>query len=197
MILPNDTAERFIARINREPAATGPAVPIRNAATLVLVRGTGKSAQVLMGRRHGGHKFMPNMVVFPGGRVDRCDARLVGWAGDLPPQTLSLLSGGIAARTTAARALGLAAVRETFEETGFIVGARGKLRTRSPAWKVFAKTGYKPNLAHLHYFARATTPPGRPRRFDTRFFIMNADHLARANVAPATDELSGVEWLSF
>lgn len=193
----DDISARFIDRINSEPAVAGPALRPRDAATLLIVRGLNGTPQVLMGRRHKAHKFMPNKIVFPGGRVDRCDARLVGWASDLPGQTLYNLSAGVAAREAGARALGLAAVRETFEETGLIVGTPGILRTRSPAWGAFSKTGHAPNLAPLHYFARATTPPGRPRRFDTRFFMMNAEFLANPRVAPATDELSGVEWLSF
>src|SRR5258708_7886916 len=97
---------------SNEPS-TGPVVRPRDAATLILIRRDGSAPQVLMGRRHGGHDFMPDKWVFPGGRIDRSDFR----APHATP-----LRRDVAARlekTTSpsrARALAMAAVRETFEE---------------------------------------------------------------------------------
>ena len=72
------------------------------------------------------------------------------------------------------RALTLAAIRETFEETGLMIGSAdyGKPE-RAPAgiWSEFADQGLFPTPDALTYVARAITPPGRPRRFDTRFFV--------------------------
>jgi 8-oxo-dGTP pyrophosphatase MutT (NUDIX family) len=97
-----------------------------------------------------------------------------------------------------ARGLAMAAVRETFEEVGLIVGtqATDRPRTRSNAWRAFLDTGYAPDLKGLRYFARAITPPGRPRRFDTRFFVLDAAHVVNA-AAPAkvTEELLDPCWL--
>ena len=79
------------------------------------------------------------------------------------------------------QALALAAIRETFEETGLIVGhplAPGEKapRTTSSAWAEFFDTGHLPALDKLDYVARAITPPYRPIRFHARFFITDADH---------------------
>ena len=49
----------------------------KDAATLVLIKNSGAVPEVLLGQRHGGHAFMPNRYVFPGGRVDPSDSRVV------------------------------------------------------------------------------------------------------------------------
>lgn len=71
-----------------------------------------------------------------------------------------------------ARALALAAIRETFEEAGLLVGRRVAFvpRTRARGWAAFLAHGVVPALDALEYVARVITPPGNPRRFDTRFF---------------------------
>jgi hypothetical protein len=56
--------------------------------------------------------------------------------------------------------------------------------TPSAAWVAFAQTGAQPDLAKIHFVARAITPPGRPRRFDTRFFT--------ADAGAVTDRVDGV-----
>ena len=71
-----------------------------------------------------------------------------------------------------ARALALAAIRETFEETGLALGVTGLGAPPEPpagAWTRFAETGVFPTLEGLDFLARAITPPGRTRRFDARF----------------------------
>ena len=45
----------------------------KDASTLIILDGKGTNPKVLMGRRHEGHKFMPGLFVFPGGKVDRHD----------------------------------------------------------------------------------------------------------------------------
>ncbi len=79
--------------------------------------------------------------------------------------------------TARARGLALAAVRETFEETGILIGERGAApRTRSPAWMKFFAHGIAPRLDTLTFIARAITPPNRTRRFDARFFMARCEH---------------------
>ncbi|MBL8564448.1 MAG: NUDIX hydrolase [Hyphomicrobiaceae bacterium] len=171
----------------------------RDAATLVLVDRSGSEARVLMGRRRSTQVFLPNKFVFPGGRVDRAD-RSVMPADDLAPDDAELLLHDMkgAASATRARALALAAIRETFEETGLVIGksagapAAGSIPA---AWQPFLATGHAPSLAGLAYFARAITPPSRPRRYDTRFFLADARLVAAAG-KPADDELGDLGWFT-
>ena len=144
------------------------AVRPRDAATLLIVRQGGKEPRVLMGKRAASHKFMPNKFVFPGGRVDPGDGRIVVMK--------RLLRGG---SETRARALALAAIRETYEETGLVIGEphTPTLKTRSPQWAEFLRHDVNPRLDVLHLIARAITPPYRNRRFDARFFMSDSAHI--------------------
>jgi 8-oxo-dGTP pyrophosphatase MutT (NUDIX family) len=167
----------------------------KDAATLVLVRRDADALRVLMGKRHGGMAFMANKVVFPGGRVDPCDARIrIGGAFRLQVRERLLRE----VSETRARALALAGIRETFEETGILVGERSRTvpRVRS-AWSRFLAHGVVPKLDQLDYIARAITPPNRPRRFDARFFMADAGVIAHEIDAPHTDELLTPCWLTF
>jgi 8-oxo-dGTP pyrophosphatase MutT (NUDIX family) len=153
----------------------------RDAATLILLDGKGKKTRILLGRRHSAHKFMPGKYVFPGGRVEPGD-RLMTVAGTLDPRDEArLLKHKTGASPAFARALALAAIRETFEETGLAVGAREYGGAENPppgAWSDFSAQGCLPDLQELHFIARAITPPARPKRFDTRFFAVNAAAIA-------------------
>ena len=174
----------------------GPAVRPKDAASLVLVRRDRDAVRVLMGKRSDSHVFLPGRFVFPGGRVDVADQRL-HVATDLRPEVLAKVAAGIT--TARARALGLAAVRETFEETGLLVGARAHagVRTRSKAWQRFFSHGVLPRLEALNFVARAITPPGRPRRFDARFFMADAEEIAGAlDPSSASGELLQPVWLT-
>ena len=92
----------------------GRAVRPRDAATLIIVRSDGGQPRILMGQRAAGHKFMPNKFVFPGGKVDVGDHRLRP-PHDLHPAVMARLTRGCS--ETRARALAMAAIRETYEET--------------------------------------------------------------------------------
>jgi 8-oxo-dGTP pyrophosphatase MutT (NUDIX family) len=166
----------------------------KDAATLILVR-RGKEPRVLMGKRHAGMVFQPNKYVFPGGRIDPGDQR-IAIGGDLKPHVLARAAHGIS--PARARGLALAAIRETFEEAGVLVGERSDIfpRTRAPAWQRFFAHGVMPKLDVLEIIARAVTPPNRTRRFDARFFMADASAIAHTLDAAETDELLEPCWLT-
>jgi 8-oxo-dGTP pyrophosphatase MutT (NUDIX family) len=186
------------------PAASAKARALRprDAATLIIIDDTSGEPRVLLGRRRADMVFMPGRYVFPGGRVDRAD-RLVEAGGDLRRDDLRKLMVGMKGTPSEARAraLGLAAIRETFEEAGLVIGApvsaggSAQIPGKIPAWRDFFATGFGPALDRLTFFARAITPPGRPRRFDTRFFCVAADAIAH-KVTIQDGELSDLEWHS-
>jgi 8-oxo-dGTP pyrophosphatase MutT (NUDIX family) len=155
----------------------GPVLRPKDAAALILVRRDPDAYRVLMGERSARHAFLPGRFVFPGGRVEVADQRLA-IDTDLRPEILVKVAAG--STTSRARALALAAVRETFEETGILVGVKQatSVRTRSDVWRRFFSQGVSPCLEALDFVARAITPPGRPRRFDARFFMIDADEIA-------------------
>jgi 8-oxo-dGTP pyrophosphatase MutT (NUDIX family) len=167
----------------------------RDAAALVLCRRDLGEPQILLGRRAGGLKFMPNLYVFPGGRVDVADARAAR-ATDLRPEVLAKLTLG--ATPARARALALAAVRETFEEAGLLIGARAasRVRSKSESWRKFFANGVVPTLHGLDYIARAITPPRNPRRFDTRFFLADASHAHAPDALLGSGELLDLRWVA-
>jgi len=180
-----------------EIRSKGRAVRPKDAATLIIVRRNAKEPQLLMGKRAAGHKFMPNKFVFPGGKVDPGDGRLRP-PHDLHPAVLERLERGCS--TTRARALAMAAIRETYEETGLVLGEpdTATLETKSPHWQDFLQYGANPRLDTLHLVARAITPPYRRRRFDARFFMGEAD-LIQGDVHEApqgSGELLELHWVS-
>ncbi len=164
----------------------------RDAATLVLLRRVRGKPSVLMGLRHGKHKFMPDQWVFPGGRVDRAD----GYAhadSELRPHVTKRLAAS--SSTHRARALAMAAVRETFEETGLILGRplEGDQNGASDTWAPFYEAGFAPSLEGLEYVYRAVTPPYRPIRFNARFFL--ADGADLHGKLQGDGELLNLSWL--
>ena len=97
---------------------------------------------------------------------------------------------------TRARSLAAAAIREAYEEAGLIIGARADTTKVPPeGWKAFFAAGYAPALAGITFFARAITPPGRTRRFDTRFFCIDASAIVERQ-SINDGELSGLEWVT-
>ena len=168
---------------------------IRDAATLILVRDPAAEPRVLMGQRGAGAAFMPSKFVFPGGAVDAAD-------GDVPLGRP--LNATCAARLTEAAdgirpaMLAAAAIRELWEETGLILGTPGGWPGEPPpGWQSFAATGHRPAADGLRFVFRAITPPGRPRRFDARFFLADAAFLAgdADDFTAASDELSHLSWV--
>src|SRR5215831_6900658 len=98
-----------------------------------------------------------------------------------------------------ARGFVLAAIRETFEETGILIGTKSASPLRAPGepWDAFAQAGILPDLAAVHFVARAITPPGRSKRFDTRFFAVDAGAIAarRDGVVGPDTELTELVWV--
>ena len=178
---------------------TGPRFPTlrpKDAAALILVRRERGVVRVLMGERNARHAFLPGRFVFPGGSIDAADRRLAVATDFAPAVAAKVASGTGLAR---ARALGLTAIRETFEEAGILVGAPGdsQPRTKSPTWQRFFSHGVGPRLEALDFIARAITPPGRPRRFDARFFMVDADEIAHhSHPSEVSGELINTAWLT-
>jgi 8-oxo-dGTP pyrophosphatase MutT (NUDIX family) len=169
-----------------------PAVKPRDAATLIVVRRDGLKPRLLMGRRHGGHSFMPGKWVFPGGRIDRSDFT-APHAGVLKPETERRLRHGLTA--TRATALALTAIRETFEETGLLIGTSAHTSPRAGPWGPFLAQGALPDLSSLDMIARAVTPPQLPKRFDARFLLAPAESLLSLERRPDCGELDEIAWV--
>ena len=168
---------------------------IRNAATVIALRDRFTRPRILMGQRGAAAAFMPNKFVFPGGAVDAHDAR-VPLAEPLSDLCAARL--GEDAEPGLAHALAVAAIRELWEETGQLLGVPGSWGGEiHPDWATFAASGHLPSAAALQFVFRAITPPGRPRRFDARFFLLDADELVSDpdNFTAASDELSHLQWV--
>jgi len=186
-------AERVRTQVNLRP---------KDAATMLILDRTATKPQVLMGKRHPGHKFMPGKYVFPGGRIDASD-RLMPATGALEQICETrLIARTVRPSISRARALALAAIRETFEETGMLFGTTDYgAPEKAPAgsWSEFAGHGVFPDLGAVTFVARAITPPRRPKRFDTRFFTVDAQAVALRidNVVGPDSELIDLVWVDF
>jgi len=168
---------------------------IRDASTVIVLRNRNHQPSVLMGQRGAKAAFMPNKFVFPGGAVDQEDAA-VPFAAPLSPLCTSRLIDD--SPPERASALAAAAIRELWEETGQILGQPGAWDTPPDNWRDFAAQGHLPNAAPLQFVFRAITPPGRPRRFDARFFLLDAEDLVSNpdDFSAASDELAHLQWIS-
>jgi len=169
--------------------------PIRNASTVIVLRDRLTEPRVLMGQRGSNAVFMPNKVVFPGGAVDIGDAHIPLSQG-LPAVCVDRLVEDCASDLS--HSLAAAAIRELWEETGLIVGKPGTWDGAVPEdWQGFSDAGFVPSGQSLQFIFRAITPPGRPRRFDARFFLIDADEIANDldDFSAACEELSHLQWV--
>lgn len=166
----------------------------RDAATLILVRRDIETPRVLMGKRSSRHDFMPDKYVFPGGRVDPQDGRVAAYR-ELPEAQAQRLAYQTRRR---ARAFALTAIRETFEETGLLVGRSAEMPKTAPqGWQALYDMDIAPDLHHLHFIGRAITPPYRPKRFDARFFMAEAETVLIDDRPPIDGaELHDLQWIS-
>ena len=158
------------------PARRTRAVTPRHAASLIVWRRGPGGAEILMGMRHARHRFMPSVLVFPGGRVDRADHGVKALT-ELRPETEAELRHR--APPSLARALGIAAIRELFEETGLVLGERRGSRLLA-------------DLGALDYLCRAVTPPARSMRFNARFLIAPAERVQ--GELGGSGELENLAW---
>jgi 8-oxo-dGTP pyrophosphatase MutT (NUDIX family) len=196
------------------------AVPeLRDAATVIILRpaqdgtqagrhgGGDPGVEVLMLRRTAAMAFAPGAYVFPGGSVDPGDYADIGWYGPSAAE----FGARLGASAELARALVIAAVRETFEESGLLLaGASGGpvADPSGPSWEadraalisgaltlpgLFAARGLVLRADLLVPWARWITPDAEVRRFDARFFAaaLPAGQLAAGHAA----ESDHVAWL--
>ncbi|MDB2434741.1 NUDIX hydrolase [Luminiphilus sp.] len=176
------------------------AVRPKDASTLIIVK-PGREHRILLGKRSMEHKFMPGKFVFPGGKLDYIDQRLKVHR-KLQDAVMIRLRKQVQKRVSDAKLTGLAlaAIRETFEETGLVIGhpSAMKVRTKHEGWAAYLKRGVIPPLDQMDFIARAVTPPYRSRRFDTRFFMIY-DDLIQGDSGDLTDtsgELLDLHWLT-
>ena len=161
-----------------------------DAASILLLDRSGGDVRVLVGRRSSKHVFMPDVYVFPGGRRDAGD-RLVAVCNPLNPLACERLAlrSGTRCSDSRLRALGVAALRELHEEAGISIGTPVADGTQNAL-------PFRPDLSKLRFLARAITPAGMVRRFDTRFFTLFADE---AGIDPAgardSHELADLRWV--
>jgi 8-oxo-dGTP pyrophosphatase MutT (NUDIX family) len=170
------------------------AVRPKNAATVMIIRRDGPKPRVLMGKRHGGHSFMPDRWVFPGGRIDRGDYRAPA-ANELRPDVDALFDAYLPAGR--GRALALAAIRETWEEAGLLLAKPAPVRPAAGSWRSFVGQGALADLDALDVIARAITPPSVGKRFDTWFLLADAERLMSLDRQPDCGELEEIAWVDF
>ena len=172
---------------------TRPATPVRprDAATLIVVRPGESGPLFLIGRRHSDSEFLPGYYVFPGGAVERFDRAALP-ASPLDLAHLAAMGVGGNARTAAA--LGVAAVRETFEETGIMVADPGDVgNVPGGTFDEMRRRGVAPALGRLVYLGRAITPTDSPIRFHARFFLVRLG--TNAAELDGDDELHDLSWV--
>jgi 8-oxo-dGTP pyrophosphatase MutT (NUDIX family) len=190
------------------------AVPIRDAATVMLVRDGPAGIEVFMLRRTHAAIFAGGVYVFPGGAVDDADRspEVGAWCDDLADgeasELLGIASGGLA--------FWIAAIRECFEEAGVLLARRPDghvvrfddpttedrfLRHRTAVHDgtlrlidLCADEGLRLATDSIRYVSHWLTPIGERRRFDTRFFLARAPQAQE----PLHDDLETIEslWLA-
>ncbi len=154
----------------------GPVRPV-DAAGLILLRGPRDAPEVLLGRRHSKTAFLPDIYVVPGGRLDAEDLAPSGFPEPIHPVIAGNLAVGCRRPPLAFLR---AALRETHEETGLLVGRPGAAAGGAGAgvWGAYGAAGLAPDFAGLDFVLRAITPRESPRRYNTRFFLADGSQVA-------------------
>lgn len=162
-------------------------MPLRRAATVLVLRPGPSGREVLLLKRSGRSGFFPDAWVFPGGRVEDAD------------ETLPVR--GAVTGLEGEPHWAVAAIRETFEEAGVWLGEgtpepglreRLVLRTGtlSPA------DGLVADLDRVQFLAWWITPEAEPRRYDTRFFLALVEPHEVAHATPCAVETVESRWLT-
>ncbi len=153
---------------------------IKDAASVILHRPDLDTPKILMGKRGPNAVFMPSMYVFPGGSLEPTDFRTTFSTSN---QVINFAKLSLLADPKLGKPLLNCALRELNEETGLQV-QKGDLQDHS-----------------MTFILRAITPPGMPRRFDTRFFLIRLndqfDSNQFSNFRNASGELSDLKWFGF
>jgi 8-oxo-dGTP pyrophosphatase MutT (NUDIX family) len=164
--------------------ARRPVVRPRDAASLILLRGAGNELEVLAGRRPRHVRFMPGVHVFPGGAIDPPDR--FAWHVETESERLGFRLARCAR----------AALRETWEEVGVLVGRRAESQTAAPVTRPIERAyrdhGLVAAMGVLTYVGRAITPSHSSRRFNTRFFVADAANVFGEPVS--SEELEDARW---
>ena len=193
----------------------GTSQPAVDASTVVLLRDGADGLEVFMLERHLASDFAGGALAFPGGKVDPADRALPGshWRGVDPTAAAAQL--GV---DEASDALGflVAAVRETFEEAGLLLGTRGaspitaedlatpsflearrRMASRDEHWdwrEWLDEEEVVLDLGRLALWSWWVTPPGMHRRFDTRFFVVEAPAAQTRALAHDMVETTDSRW---
>jgi 8-oxo-dGTP pyrophosphatase MutT (NUDIX family) len=180
----------------------------RPASTILLLRDNAATheIEVFMMVRHHQIEFQSGALVFPGGSVDKNDREII--------ERSDLYSGG-EGFDTAALGFRIAAIRETFEESGILLARpkaaktlidakrageiaaayRAALNERKTTFRrVLDDNGLCLALDLLMPYAHWITPEGMPKRFDTWFFLAAApaDQIGAHDGGESTDSI----WVS-
>ncbi|WP_375481838.1 NUDIX hydrolase [uncultured Jatrophihabitans sp.] len=172
-------------------------MPVRDAATVVLLRDGADGLEAWLLTRVRQMAFAAGMTVFPGGRVDEADVHL-----PLEVADVERVAARFDCDAPSARAVLGAAARETFEETGVLLTRpaavlpddRAAVESGALSFgDLLARHQLTVDGAALRPWARWVTPEGEVRRYDTRFFVGTLPDGASA--ADVTTESSAAGWL--
>lgn len=172
---------------------SGPPVVPKDAASLMLLRDAGGTIEVLMGQRHTKSPFMPDIYVFPGGKIEPDDWSITP-SRQLDPAVSTALRATSKCSEAKALALANAAIRETWEEVGLMLAEDAAPVTGEGPWAGFTARGLKPDHGALRMIGRAITPTNSPYRFHARFLAAPASR-TRGTLAES-HELADLGWHS-
>ncbi len=171
-------------------------ISARDAVSLLLVDRSTSPYKLLMGRRPTSQVFMPDVFVFPGGAVETSDHE---WAGgydrklwplfnQISPQASELMVSSSPSLTAALLRCG---VRETFEETGLDLYFHSLFQKG-----LVDEILFKSFFSKIVLLSRAITPPGRKRRFDTRFYVFDVEGIDLSTLRES-GELNEASWVTY